>query len=85
MSMNTQRITISLPGDVYGMLTQYVDTGNISKYISETVHSRLIEEAMKKTVQSDPVEDFLALRKRTVKRSTKHILRAIHTGRQGYS
>lgn len=84
MSMNIQRITISMPENIYGLLTQSVDSGNISRYISETVHSRLIAETMEKTIQKDPIDDFLALRNRTVKRSTKQVLNAIHTGRQGY-
>lgn len=80
--MNTQRITISVPTNVYALLAQHVASGNVSQYICETIHSRLIEEAMKKKLKRDAASEFLALRKETKKLSTKRILAAIHKGRQ---
>lgn len=81
--MNTQRITISVPENVYTLLTQQVVSGNVSQYISETIHRRLVENKMTKALKKDPVEEFLALRKYTKKIPIKKILRAIHKGRQG--
>lgn len=80
--MNIQRITISVPEDVYTLLTQQVASGGVSQYISETVHRRLIEDTMKKKVKQDAIQDFLNLRTMTKKRSVKRILSAIHKGRQ---
>ena len=80
--MNTQRITISVPTDVYTLLPQQVASGNVSQYISETIHNRLIEETMKKKFKNDAVGEFLALRRETKKLPTKRILAAIHKGRR---
>lgn len=80
--MNTQRITISVPASVHALLAQHVASGNVSQYISETIHSRLIEETMKKKLKRDAASEFLALRKVTKKLSAKRILTAIHRGRR---
>ncbi len=83
--MNTQRITISIPENIYTLLAQQVGSGNVSRYVSETIHSRLVEDKIMKTLQKNPVEDFLTLRTRVEKLPTKAILVAIHKGRRGYS
>ncbi len=80
--MNTQRITISIPTDVYTLLSQRVPYGNVSRYISETIHSRLVGETMKKKFRKDAVKEFLGIRKDTKKQTAKGILAAIHKGRQ---
>ncbi|MDP1722107.1 MAG: hypothetical protein Q8L37_02765 [Candidatus Gottesmanbacteria bacterium] len=80
--MNTQRITISIPTNVYTLLAQQIGSGKVSQYVSETIHSRLIEESMKKRLTKGPVEEFFALRKITKKLPTAKILTAIHTGRR---
>lgn len=80
--MNNQRITISLPANIYTLLTQRVDSGNISRYISETIHNRLVEEAMKKKLKKDPLKEFLGLRKTTRKLPVKRVLAALHKGRR---
>lgn len=80
--MNTQRITISIPTDVYALLSQHVSFGNVSQYISETIHSRLVGETMKKKLKKDVVKEFLGIRNITKKRATQHILNAIHKGRR---
>ncbi len=81
--MNTQRITISIPANIYALLTQRVASGNVSQYISETIHSRLIENKLTQKLKKDPVGEFLALRKYTTKTPAKKIIHAIHKGRQG--
>ena len=81
--MNTQRISISVTTEVYTLLTQQVVSGNVSQYISETIHTRLVENKLTQKLKKDPVEEFFALRKYTTKIPTKKILRAIHKGRQG--
>ena len=80
--MNIQRITISIPTGVYTLLSQHVASGNVSKYISETIHSRLIEETMGKKFKKDAVNEFLGLRKNTKKIRVKRIIAAIHKGRR---
>jgi len=82
--MNTQRITISIPSDVYSLLSRHVGTGKVSRYVAEMLRSRLIEEATTKKIRQNPVENFLALRKRILKLPTKTILNSIHKGRRGY-
>lgn len=81
--MNTQRITISIPANIYALLSQQVASGNVSQYVSETIHNRLIEDKLTQKLKGDPVEEFLALREYTTKIPTKKILSAIHKGRRG--
>lgn len=80
--MNIQRITISVPTEIYTLLARRVASGSVSQYISETIHSRLIEETMKKKLKKDTVNEFLQLRKKTKKLSTKRILAAVSQGRR---
>ncbi len=82
IDMNTQRITVSIPANVYALLSQQVASGSVSQYISETIHRRLTEETMKNKLDRDAIEEFMKLRRATKKRSTKRILTAIHKGHQ---
>ena len=44
MSMNTHRITISMPGHIYQILTSLVDKRGVSRYVSEAVEEKLLEK-----------------------------------------
>lgn len=72
----SKRLTVSLPGYVYQQLLANVPKGTTSKFVT-----RALQESLGKLVTSDPVSDFLELRKKLPKRSTAQILRAIHQGR----
>lgn len=73
---NTQRITISMPDNIYKLLTAIVSRGKISPFITKAVEDRLIEE-----IVNDPVKEFLNLRKAFPKTSGKKIISAIEKGR----
>lgn len=77
ISMNTQRITISLPNYLYEQLTSLLHKGNISRYITEAVEEKIIVTKIK----TDPIDEFLSLRKTFPKKNIKQILKAIRRGR----
>ncbi|MDZ7587581.1 MAG: hypothetical protein U0946_07550 [Patescibacteria group bacterium] len=81
MSINTQRLTISLPDYVYDQLLMMFDRGRISKFISEATEKLLIAKRME--AKTDPVEEFLNLRKtlKFPKMTDKQIKKAINKGR----
>ena len=76
--MNYQRVTVSLPKDIYGELLRIIGKGKISSFVAEATEDKLLEEKIDKT---DPIKAFFALRKITTKRTTKQILAAIRKGR----
>jgi hypothetical protein len=80
--MNMHRITFSIPANTHALLAQQIDSGNVSRFISETIHSRLVETAMNRKLKKNAVDEFLALRKATKKLPIQKILTAIHTGRR---
>jgi hypothetical protein len=75
MSMNTHRITISVPDVTYVQLIQKVDRGKVSRYITNAVEEKLMNET------ANPVEQFLAMRGELPKVSIEKILQAIRKGR----
>lgn len=76
--MNYQRVTVSLPINVYEDLTTLLPRGEISSFVAEATESKLLEEKFEK---KDPIEAFFALRKIAPRRTTKQILAAIRKGR----
>lgn len=76
--MNTQRVTVSLPNNIYNDLINLLGKGKVSAFVAEATEEKLFE---KKTEPKDPIEAFFALRKITTKRTTKQILSAIRRGR----
>jgi len=76
--MNYQRVTVSLPKNIYEDLISWIGKGKVSKFVAEATEDRLLEE---KLAPKDPVEAFFAHRKNLPKLTTKQILAAIHKGR----
>ncbi|KKQ37817.1 MAG: hypothetical protein US53_C0008G0008 [Candidatus Woesebacteria bacterium GW2011_GWA1_37_7] len=76
--MNYQRVTVSLPKYVYEDLISLLGKGKISSFVAEAAEDKLLE---KKLEAKDPIEAFLALRKKTKKISDEEIMAAIRKGR----
>lgn len=72
--MNTQRITVSLPNYLYEDLVKQMPAGRVSRFVARAVEKELM-------AQSDPVEDFIVLRKKLPKKEKPQILKAIKKGR----
>ncbi len=75
MSMNTQRITVSVAEDIYLRMISRVPIRGVSKFVADAVAEKLMEET------GDPFDAFLALRKRTHKINQRKIFDAIKKGR----
>ena len=73
--IHTQRITISLPKPVYQLLTQKVQKGQISRFISHIIERELT------VLPTDPVRAFIDLKKHLPKKSDSKIITAIKKGR----
>ena len=80
MSMNTQRLTISMPDYLYDQLTAMFSRGRISRFVSEAVEKLLVTRRIEKKV--DPVDELLRIKKGLPNISSKQILEAIHRGRE---
>ena len=80
MSMNTQRLSVSIPRYLYDQLVTIVSTRQVSKFITQALEKYLLEEQEK--VELDPINQFISLRKKLPKVSRQTILRAIKKGRQ---
>ena len=78
VSMNTQRVTVSLPNYVYEDLLALIPRGDISGFVSEATEEKLLE---KKLEPKDPVKAFCDLRKVTPKLNDRQIMEAIRRGR----
>ena len=76
--MSYQRITVSIPKNIYKDLLNLYGKGKISKALTQAARRQVLE---KKLEPSDPVEAFLQLRKITTKRTLKQILAGIKKGR----
>jgi hypothetical protein len=79
MSMNIQRITISLPIYLYQRLTDIVPKRKVSSFIASALEEKIITH---KVSNLDPIDDFFALRKKTPKLTDKSIISAISKGRK---
>lgn len=76
--MNYQRITVSLPSNIYEDLIALLGKGKVSSFVADATEAKLLEEKLE---PKDPIEAFFALRKITTKRTTKQILEGIRRGR----
>ncbi len=76
--MNYQRVTVSLPKNIYEDLLTLYGKGNISRILAEVAQKRVLQDKLHKKT---PVEEFFALRQITTKRTVKQILAGIHKGR----
>ncbi|MBU2052077.1 hypothetical protein KKH13_02620 [Patescibacteria group bacterium] len=81
MSMNTQRITISLPDYIYDQLIALYGRGKVSRFISQAAEKELMTKKIEK--QTDPVEEFLNFTKnlKLPKMTDRQIKQAINKGR----
>lgn len=75
-TMDTQRITISLPGYIYKRLRKTVPSRGISQFVAKSVERELM--SIKK---EDPIESFFELQDHFPKLTMKQILKAIRKGR----
>ena len=78
MSTNVQKISISMPRDIYQELVSFLGKGKISRFITEATEDKLLEE---KLVQKDPIEAFFAHKKDLPKLTHRQIMAAIKKGR----
>ena len=76
--MNYQRITVSLPKNVYEDLIKLIGKGRVSAFVADATEEKILD---KKLEPKDPIETFLALRKKTKKISDSEIMAAIRKGR----
>ena len=81
MSINTQRLTISLPDYVYSQLIAMYSRGEVSRVISEAAEKLLIEQKIE--AKTNPVEDFINFRNsvKFPKMTDRQIKKAINRGR----
>lgn len=73
--MNIQRITVSLPDYIYEELAQQMPAGQVSRFVARAVEKELME------LETEPVEEFIALREKLPKKTKREIIRAIRKGR----
>jgi len=73
--MNTQRITVSLPNYLYEDLVRQMPSGQVSRFVAQAVEKELIK------LETDPIDEFVALREKLPKKEKTQILKAIKKGR----
>ena len=76
--MNYQRVTVSLPKNIYEDLLKLIGKGKVSSFVAEATEEKILD---KKIEPKDPIEAFLALRKKPKKISDSEIMAAIRKGR----
>ncbi len=75
--MSMQRITITIPGNIYDDLIKLVPSGKISNFAAKALEKELTKQT------ADPVEAFISLRETKIPRRSKvAILKAINKGRK---
>lgn len=75
--MNTQRITVSIPKYLYDQLIRFTKPRKVSDFVAQAVERQLLEAK-----DTDPISEFVSLRKKLPKFPRKDILEAIKKGRQ---
>lgn len=75
MSMNTQRISVSLPDYLYEDLVRQMPAGRVSRFVAKAVEKELLE------LETEPVEEFIDLREKLPKKTKTEIIKAIRKGR----
>ena len=78
-SLNTQRVTVSLPNYIYERLVKQVPERQVSRFVAGVLEEKLLASLGK---SNDPVDDFLEMRKKVPKLSYKKIREAINKGRE---
>lgn len=74
--MSMQRITISLPKYLYEDLVQLIPPGRVSNFVAQAVERKLIE------LNTNPIEEFINLRKKLPRKKKMVLLKAIEKGRR---
>jgi len=77
--MSTQRLTVTVPARLYQRIRTKLPRRGVSQFVAKAVENELFQL---ENASQDPVEDWLKLRGRMPKFTTKQILRAIDKGRQ---
>ncbi len=77
---NYKKITISIPDHLYRQVQKMAKPGEVSKFFSEAISTKVSSVVSAKN--TDPVEEFLALRDQLPKFSYKEIKEAIRAGRK---
>lgn len=74
--MSMQRITVSLPQYLYESLVQLIPPGRVSNFVARAVERKLIE------LDTNPIEEFIDLKKKLPRKKKMAILKAIEKGRR---
>lgn len=77
---NYRKITISIPDHWYRQVKKFAKPGEVSRFFTEAVINKVGSLVLSK--QTDPWDDFLALRDELPKFSEKEIREAIDFGRE---
>jgi len=75
--MNTTQISITIPEYIYKTLIGFVSKGKISNFVSQAVETKLLEQSF----ANNPIDEFVALSKKTPKQKQENIMQAIKKGR----
>lgn len=75
MSMNIQRITVSLPSYLYENLVRQMPAGQVSRFVAKAVEKELMK------MEIEPIKEFIALREKLPKKNKAEIIEAIRKGR----
>lgn len=75
-----KKITISIPDYLYRQVKKLTKPGGVSRFFTEAIVNRVSSLILSK--QTDPWDDFLALRDELPKFSAKEIREAIDFGRE---
>jgi len=73
--MNTQRITISIPTYLYENLIRQLPAGKVSRFVAQAIEKELMKG------ETEPIEEFIALREKLPKKHRAEIIKAIKKGR----
>ncbi len=76
--MNYQRVTVSLPKNVYQDLITLIGKGKVSSFVANATKKMVLDE---KLTPGSPVDAFLSHRDKLPKLSDKQIMAAIRKGR----
>jgi len=75
ISMNIQRITVSLPDYLYKDLVKQMPPGRVSGFVARALERELLE------METEPIEEFITLAEKLPKKSRGEIIKAIRKGR----
>lgn len=79
ISTDIRRVTVSLPNYIYQRLVKTVPERKVSSFVAAVLEEKLLASLGK---SSNPIDDFLEMRKNVPKLSYKKIREAINKGRE---